>query len=90
MGRLTYEIAKRVIKVPFIGLPNLLANERMVPEFIQKEATPEKLTIALLDYLDHPEKVKELEEKFKQMHLQLRCNASQQAAQAIDKMLKKQ
>lgn len=89
MGKLTYEIAKRVIKVPFIGLPNLLANEKIVPEFIQNQASTDQLTLALFDYLDHPEKVKALEEKFTDMHKKLRCNASQQAAQAIDKMLKK-
>lgn len=89
MGRVTFEIAKRVIKVPYIGLPNLLANEKIVPEFIQKEATPEKLTMALLDYLDHPEKVEALQSKFTELHKVLRCNASEQAAKAIMDLLKK-
>ncbi|MHB1947621.1 MAG: lipid-A-disaccharide synthase [Gammaproteobacteria bacterium] len=87
-GPLTFQIARRLIKVPFIGLPNLLANERIVPEFIQNEATPESLTIELLNYLDHPEKVAEVENKFTQMHNTLRCNASQRAANAIAELLK--
>lgn len=86
-GPLTFQIARRLIKVPFIGLPNLLANERIVPEFIQNDATPESLTLELLNYLDHPEKVAELEHKFTQMHRVLRCNASQKAADAIAELL---
>lgn len=87
MGKVTYEIARRIIKVPYIGLPNLLAKAPLVPEFIQKEATPEKLTLALLGYLDHPEKIIELQEKFTELHLQLRCNASQRAAEAVRELL---
>lgn len=80
---LTYQIAKHLVKVPFIGLPNLLANQKLVPEFIQKEATPEKLTMALLDFLDHPEKTAELEKQFTQLHNELRRDASQEAANAV-------
>lgn len=89
MGKITFQIARRLVKVPFIGLPNLLAGEKLVPEFVQKDATPDKLTLAILDYLDHPEKVQHLEEQFTNMHLKLRCNASQQAAQAIVDLLNK-
>ncbi len=82
-GALTFQIAKRIIHVKYIGLPNLLANERVVPELIQNDATPEKLTLALLDYLDHPEKVAALEKRFTELHEKLRCNASEKAAEAI-------
>jgi lipid-A-disaccharide synthase len=89
MSPITFSIARRVVNVPYIGLPNLLANERLVPEFIQNDATPENLCNALLDFLDHPEKTKALEEKFTLIHQQLRCNASQQAAQAIKNLIEK-
>jgi lipid-A-disaccharide synthase len=46
LSRLTYEVAKRLIRVPFIGIPNLLAGRLVVPEFIQDLATPEKLAAA--------------------------------------------
>lgn len=88
MGALTYQIARHLVKLPFIGLPNLLANEKIVPEFIQKDATPEKLTLAILNYLDNPEEVKQLQQKFTELHLKLRCNANQQAAQAILDLIK--
>jgi lipid-A-disaccharide synthase len=88
-GKVTYEIARHLIDVSFIGLPNLLANEKVVPEFIQKAATPDQLTLALLAYLDKPEKVEQLEKRFTEIHQQLRCNASLQAANAILALIKK-
>ncbi len=79
----TYQLAKRLLKIKFIGIPNLLANERLVPEFIQDAATPDKMSEALLDYLDHPEKMHALEKRFLEFHQQLRCNASQKASKAV-------
>ncbi len=43
---LTYEIGKRVIKVPYLGLVNLVAGEGVAPELIQHDLTPEKLAMA--------------------------------------------
>lgn len=87
MANLTFQLAKHLVKLKFIALPNLLANEKLVPEFIQNDATPENMSAALLDYLDHPEKVVRLEEKFLQLHKDLRCDANQEAAQAVLKVL---
>jgi lipid-A-disaccharide synthase len=83
MANLTYKIARHLVKLQYIGLPNLLADELLVPEFIQDAVTPLNLSQALLEYLDHPEKVSMLQKKFLEIHQQLRCNASQQAAQAV-------
>jgi lipid-A-disaccharide synthase len=83
IGNVTFQIAKRLIKLPFIGLPNLLAKQSLVPEFIQDAATPDALANALLDYLNHPEKALMLENNFLEMHKQLRCNANRQAADAV-------
>lgn len=83
MANLTYQIARHLVKIPFIGLPNLLANEALVPEFIQDAAQPEALSQAIFEFLDHPEKMQALENKFLQIHEQLRCNANEKAAAAI-------
>lgn len=83
MAGLTYQIAKHLVKIPFIGLPNLLANECVVPEFIQQQATPENLAHAILEWFSHPEKINAIEEKFTMLHRELKCNASEKAAQAI-------
>lgn len=87
-GSMTYQIARRLVKIPYIGLPNLLANEKVVPEYVQADATPDRLTISLLSYLDNPDKAADLEQKFTQMHLKLQCEASEKAANAILELIK--
>lgn len=47
LNALTYQIAKRLIKVPYVALPNILANRRIVPEFIQNAATPSAIAQAV-------------------------------------------
>jgi len=86
-GFFTYQMAKWLVDVPFIGLPNLLANKELAPEFIQEAAQPEKLSEALLDFLNHPEKQDALKTQFTQLHEQLRKNASHEAALAIVKLV---
>lgn len=50
----TYEIARRIIRVKYVAMPNLLAGEEVFPEFIQAAATPENLTRATLELLNDP------------------------------------
>ncbi len=89
MANLTYQLAKWLVKIPFIGIPNLLAKEMLVPEFIQERATPENLANALLDFFEHPEKVARIEQRFLALHQVLRCNASVQAANAVLSIMQK-
>lgn len=83
MSALSYWMAKLLIHVDHIALPNLLVNKTLVPEFIQKNATPEKLTRALLYYLNNFTAVSTLQKEFLVLHHQLRCNASEKAVEAI-------
>ncbi len=48
---LTYQIAKRIVTVKSLTMPNLLAGEMVYPEFVQNEATPENLSRAALELL---------------------------------------
>jgi len=80
---MSYRILKRMIKVKYIALANLLSKKPMVPEFIQDEATPENLSEALLNYLRNDEAVKQQIDTFMDIHLQLRQNASLKAAEAV-------
>ncbi len=50
-SRVTYALAKRLVRVPSISLVNLVAGEQVVPEFIQHEATPDVLADELLELL---------------------------------------
>ena len=49
--RLTYEVGKRVIKVPYLGLVNLVAGESLAPELIQDDVTPERIAMAGKNFL---------------------------------------
>jgi lipid-A-disaccharide synthase len=89
MANLTYQIARHLVKLPHIGLPNLLAMERLVPEFIQDEAQPEKMARALLDFVEHPEKAEQLQKTFLQIHQQLRRDANHTAANAVLQLIQK-
>ena len=87
MSKLSYWMAKLLIKVDYIALPNLLAKKLLVPEFIQKNANVDNLSQALLYYLNNADIVSKLEKEFLVLHQQLRCHASKQAVDAVLKIL---
>jgi len=76
-------IMRRMGHVPYIGLPNILAGERLVPEFIQDRATPGALANALLDLLQDATAQRRQVEKFREIHAVLRQNTAQKAADAV-------
>ena len=80
---LTAQIMKRQGYLPYVGLPNILCGEFVVPELLQNEATPENLAQALIDWLNHPNKVAELKAQFSQMHETLRRPTGLLVAQAV-------
>ncbi|MWV17674.1 lipid-A-disaccharide synthase [Pseudomonas sp. L-22-4S-12] len=80
---LTYRILKRLVKSPYISLPNLLAERMLVPELIQDAATPDALAQALVPLLDNGV---EQTQGFDVIHRALRQDASQQAADAVLKL----
>lgn len=60
---LTALLARRLIRVPHVALPNLVAGREVVPELLQDAATPEALAAALLPLLDEtPARARQLEE----------------------------
>ncbi len=79
----TYWLAKKLVKVPYFSLPNLLAKRSIVPEFLQHEATAENLGKAILFWLEHPNQADQLTTIFTDLHQSLRQSASHQAAQGI-------
>ena len=84
---ISFWIARKIINVKYIGLPNLLTDKPLVPEILQEEAKPEVLAEALLAYFKDPQKSAVLKEEYEQLHRQLRCNASEVAAKAIFELL---
>ena len=80
---LTAQIMKRQGYLPYVGLPNILCGEFVVPELLQDDATPQKLANALQEWLDHPNQVAELKSRFAQMHETLRRPTGLLVAQAV-------
>lgn len=73
----------RLMKIRHFALPNLLAGEELVPEFIQDAATPEALGGAVLALLDDGQRRAQLVEAFTRIHQVLRRNADRRAAEAV-------
>ncbi|WP_443696966.1 lipid-A-disaccharide synthase [Pseudomonas sp.] len=80
LAPLTFWILKRMVKSPYISLPNLLAERLLVPELLQDDATPEALAQTLLPLIDGGE---EQTRGFDAIHRTLRRDASNQAADAV-------
>lgn len=77
---MTYRILRRLVKSPYVALPNLLAQRLLVPELLQDAATPEALAQSLSPLLDDGDVQTE---GFDSIHRTLRCDASSQAADAV-------
>ena len=73
--------------LPWVGLPNILCNEALVPEFLQDEIDPLSLAHSVLSWFDHPEAVVDLQKRFTQLHLELRQDMPTKSIHAIQKFL---
>ena len=83
MSGWSWQLMKRMRYQPWVGLPNILAGRFVVPEFLQEDATPEKLAAALGELATDGDKRRELADVFAAMHRQLRQNTADKAAGAI-------
>jgi lipid-A-disaccharide synthase len=86
----TYRLVKGLglLKVDRYSLPNVLAGESLVPELMQEACTPMRLADAVLHWLRDPTAAQALQPRFLDLHRQLRCDASAQAAEAIVDLVK--
>ena len=83
IGKWSFRLMKRMAYLPWVGLPNVLANREVVPEVLQDAATPQALADALDGWLTDKARAAELVQVFTDMHLQLRQNTADKAAAAI-------
>jgi len=86
---LSWHLMRSLAYLPYVGLPNVLAGERLVPELLQDEATPAALCAALINLLRDGEAQRRQRERFAEFHQLLRCNAAERAAEAVFKVLEK-
>lgn len=83
MPRLSWWIMNSRRYQPWVGLPNILAGEFVVPELLQDAATPDNLAAAVIELLEDGDKRKAIEQRFARMAAELRQGAAQKAAAAV-------
>ncbi len=91
MGWLSWQIMRRRQLQPWVGLPNILCREFVVPELLQDAATPHALAREVLQWLDDrrddPAKMAAMQQKFTALHTQLQRDTPRLAAHAIQQVL---
>ena len=91
MNWLSWQIMRRKQLQPWVGLPNILCRDFVVPELLQDAATPQALADALLQWVaaksSAPEKITAVQQRFTQLHIELQRDTSQLATDAIQKIL---
>lgn len=83
IGKWQYRLMKRLAYLPWVGLPNILCNETVVPELLQDEAHPAALADALDTWLSDADARDRLVQRFTELHHELRQNTAEKAAEAI-------
>jgi lipid-A-disaccharide synthase len=91
MNWLSWQIMWRKKLQPWVGLPNILCQDFVVPELLQEAATPEALAAELLQWVDAkltaPDKITAVEQRFMALHAELQRDTSQLATDAIQQIL---
>ena len=81
---LTYQIGKRLVTIPYIGLVNILAEKELVPEIIQERATAKNIAQEALSILENPARQRVMKENFQTLRNSLGSpGASNRAAKMI-------
>ncbi len=91
MNWLSWQIMRRKKLQPWVGLPNILCRDFVVPELLQDEATPQALADGVLQWVDAkiaaPEKIRALEQRFTKLHEELQRDTAKIATDAIQNIL---
>ena len=87
MHAISWQIMKRMKYQPWVGLPNILCRDFVVPELLQGECEPEALARAVLAWLDDPAGAERLARRFDELHDLLRRDTARCATDAIAQLL---
>ena len=83
IGKWQYRLMKRMAYLPWVGLPNILCGETVVPELLQDEADPAHLAAAIDDWFADDARRAAVEARFTELHHTLRQDTARRAAEAI-------
>ncbi|MDR2166079.1 MAG: lipid-A-disaccharide synthase [Zoogloeaceae bacterium] len=83
LAPLTWKLMKHRARLPYVGLPNILSGQALVPEILQDDATPERLAEALWREMTDTERQDRLTGEFTRLHIALRQNTAEKAAAAV-------
>jgi len=87
ISALSWPIMKRMAYLPWVGLPNILLSDFVVPERLQHEANPEQLASDVLAWLDQPARAQSVQQRFLELHHTLRRDTARAASDAIAQVL---
>ncbi len=83
LGKWTYLLVKGLLRTRYVALPNILANQQLVPELLQDDATAPRLGAALIEQFAAAQSETDFTKPFVQLHQQLRQGANTKAAAAV-------
>lgn len=83
MPSLSWWLLKPMHYLPYVGLPNVLADQFIVPELLQKQATPEKINATMIAMLQDTKALKAIKQEFTEIHHILKQNAAKKAADVV-------
>ena len=89
MMRASWEVLRHMSYLPWVGLPNILAHESIVPELLQHAATPQALADAIWSQLENVPHREALRQRFTDMHHSLLRNTAQESAQVVLDVMRK-
>ena len=84
---ISWALQRQMMYLPYVGMPNILAGDALVPELLQGRATPAALAAALLNLLRDTVAQRRQVDKFREFHLLLRQNTAEKAAAAVLRVL---
>lgn len=87
MSNMSWQLLKGMRLQPYVGLPNILAGEFIVPELLQQEATPANIAQTMYNLLADKTGLAILQEKYRAIHARLKQNSAQKAAAVVKQFL---
>ncbi len=87
LSPLTFRVMRRLVRVPWVSQPNLLAGEALVPELLQGAVTPDSLATAAARWMDDGPARLQLGRRFRALHTDLARGADARAAEAVLEVL---